>query len=89
MGVFVDKFIDCLFALNKVRFISKSYSVYKLASFNRPMSYLGLINAIAFGVNKETLRRLNWGDMKVRCECFLLTGIFIHLSIVLFRILQM
>lgn len=25
----------------------------------------GLINAIAFGVNKETLNRLNWADMKV------------------------
>jgi len=32
------------------------------------MSYVGLINAIAFGINKETLSRLNWGDMKVRCK---------------------
>lgn len=58
--------------------IPKSYADYKLdfhvlscflleTSFNRltSISHLGLINAIAFGVNKETLRRLNWGDMKV------------------------
>lgn len=30
------------------------------------MSFVGLINAIAFGINKETLSRLNWIDMKVR-----------------------
>lgn len=29
-------------------------------------SFIGLINAIAFGINKETLSRLNWADMKVQ-----------------------
>lgn len=28
--------------------------------------YLGVLNAIVFGMDKETLSRLNWSHMKVR-----------------------
>ena len=36
-----------------------------LTSFS-VLVYLGVLNAIVFGMDKETLSRLNWSQMRVR-----------------------
>ena len=40
--------------------------LYKVfLTFSSELVYLGVLNAIVFGMDKETLSRLNWSHMKV------------------------
>ena len=56
---------------DKLNFIAYSESYITIRdkgflTFSSVLVYLGVLNAIVFGMDKETLSRLNWSHMKVR-----------------------